>query len=439
MFRRPGLFIFGLVSASMVSAMLYTRWMAPGAMRSPQSESFAQVRERLQSDLQSSLDFSNNSKTTFDDPDKCDTKRKYLDPFIKAVPLIWRQARASNEAEFPRECTLFIQKTFMEAAETRPLSSFAQCSTNSSTPMVPQLKPCVTEEYVNIVYNSFVDLTSCLNLPQKDFLPRLLAESGSHLNVFGEGGDTGIAQLVGITISSARPYFQKTKNEILNSAKPACVRLKNIVSNLQAIPQSEEQTTYARCRLITPPENPLLSLMYMAIKYREDSSAIDYYTKQKGINELFVNAGMGPGSIDRDKYLKLMMALAYNAGAGGATDLMSEFLKDKVAHQKKVSVADFDFSQNLRDFNFKLKQLMEPFLIQSGPGAGRKIDPAKQADWDHVKEKNYLPYRMTFPEFLAVYQDVGAAGYLSVLYDYSRLLNKAFKEGTCVPDSYLSL
>ena len=65
------------------------------------------------------------------------------------------------------------------------------------------MQPCVTEEYSTAVYNAFVDVTQCLNIPQKELLPKFFNESGMHINAFGGGKDAGVGQLTEAAIVPA--------------------------------------------------------------------------------------------------------------------------------------------------------------------------------------------------------------------------------------------
>jgi hypothetical protein len=135
-----------------------------------------------------------NKTIEFEDYKTCDPRRNYLKPiiesFAKADPtnsyVKSRSASENAHAEVPRKCVTFVMRSFLETlSQKNPFDSFAECSEKNNIPRQGLLKACVTSDYVDMVYNSFVDVSDCLDLPQKVMLPKFLNESGFHLNAFG--------------------------------------------------------------------------------------------------------------------------------------------------------------------------------------------------------------------------------------------------------------
>ncbi|MFZ4403567.1 MAG: hypothetical protein ACOYOK_05635 [Pseudobdellovibrionaceae bacterium] len=102
-------------------------------------------------------------------------------PFYIQTP----SASTANIAQVPRKCIAFTMKNFaldiLKAAQTRS-NSFGYCESDQGAPRPGNYAPCVTEDYVNVVYNSFIDIADCMDLPQKLILPKIFNESGFHLN-----------------------------------------------------------------------------------------------------------------------------------------------------------------------------------------------------------------------------------------------------------------
>lgn len=127
-------------------------------------------------------------------------------------------------------------------------------------------KACVTRDYVNVVYNSLLDVADCMNVPAKFIIPKLANESGLHINAFGLVNDGGIGEF------TDRLYVMSSKTMIYisgikNSKKESCQRLSSIpgavISSKLEIKTSDNQ----RCHSIAGPTNPIRSLIYYAIFY----------------------------------------------------------------------------------------------------------------------------------------------------------------------------
>ncbi|GIL16971.1 MAG: hypothetical protein BroJett040_07220 [Oligoflexia bacterium] len=446
-------FILLFVGLSMVTAVTYHQWRIPGEahLASEQLGLEDQVRELMKvshyageevenkevNSCQCVITATDYSLFSFDEPESCSSDRQYFSNGFEQIPLLFNKERASSDAEFPRICVTYIMKSFLNGSEKSPMEAFSLCPNPAGRPVAGAKKHCVSERYVNVVYNAFADVASCMRFPQKDYLPKLLNESGMHMNAWGEHGDTGISQLTGAVLSDANEDFSREKKMIMNSDNPACQRLKGIFSKLNPVPNKGKEN---RCLLMTPPENPFLSLFYMGIKHKKDHVSLERMLKSRKILELFARAGLSAEQIDMDRYYKIMGTLAYNAGATAASDMMVQYLKEKISHNKKVTLEDFDFGQDMKAFNERLKAVRAPFQIPRPENSQRKmLDPKRMNEYESAKRREFVAKDMTFPQFLRIYQTSGAPGYLSFLFDNAKVLNTVFKEGTCVPESYLSL
>ena len=63
-------------------------------------------------------------------------------------------------------------------ASSRASRYYSYCAQAGGGPVRPKKTHCITPEYVQSVYNSYVDVLDCLDIPQKDLLPKLFNESG---------------------------------------------------------------------------------------------------------------------------------------------------------------------------------------------------------------------------------------------------------------------
>lgn len=347
----------------------------------------------------------------FENWEECGIGRSYFREDLEKLPPVFREHRARAPADFPRICMTFMMKRQFPKSDLEPKSYFAKCEKPEGTPERGNYKPCVTETYVNTVYNIYSDVTSCFGVPQKDLLPKILTESGFHMNALGMGFDAGVAQLTGPAIDHANYQFKKFQDRAASSEKESCRRIKSSIQKLKPLPVSKEIGVTNRCGLISPPENPLKNLFYMAIKYNQDQTAIEYYKKKYDIQALMKYAGMK--KYESESLNQILISLSFNAGAHSAVLFLKNYLEMKISKikQKKaqpIKIEDFNFAADMSEFK------------------GKTAEDFKLGD-------------LTFPGYLMFYQNSGAKGYLSQVMVYARILNAAFKEGTCVPEAYLSL
>lgn len=127
---------------------------------------------------------------TFETYETCKSERNYFQETFSQLKTqdVWKPyletRSASKEAQIPRECVTYVMRGFLSSGN-EPSESFASCPDNVGLPRQGQNKACVTEDYVNIVYNSFVDVADCMGLSQKMMVPKFMNESGMHINSFG--------------------------------------------------------------------------------------------------------------------------------------------------------------------------------------------------------------------------------------------------------------
>ena len=60
------------------------------------------------------------------------------------------------------------------------------CENEDSRPKVGQIKPCLSENYVHLAYNSFHDVMDCFSLDPKEFYLQIMIESGFHVNAINK-------------------------------------------------------------------------------------------------------------------------------------------------------------------------------------------------------------------------------------------------------------
>jgi hypothetical protein len=414
--------------------------------------------------------------------ESCKAPRKYLETELAQLSPLLRQTQTDGFGEFPRLCMSYIQRQSFTGAEKAKSNLFARCAKKDGAPVKGNFKPCVTEAYVNSLYNSYTGLLACFGIPQRERLPKFMLESGSHITVLGGGWDTGFGQITGPAIYDANEHkhgikedvdlaplqeeilsFEGLKKYIGTSDNKACKKFWPLVKGLKKLPFSRDSkgNVFAvnskganigalgnRCSLLTLPANPLLQAYYFVIKDFQDRHNILQKIMHKEITlhpskgrkkpqtmtiaQLFAQSGIELETLKGESFLQIMSMLSYNMGAGGATNMLINFLKMKQSNSVTVTEADFNFMS-----------IDDPATaaIAKSVLAGRKgttIKSRRATAIANIKAKKKIGH-LTFPQYLILYQDVGGPGYLSWVANRAHHLNGIFKEGACIPEKFLSL
>lgn len=387
--------------------------------------------------------------------DKCSKDRLYFQATLKKLdPLFLKSRTAKEGSEFPMSCVGYVMRTYLDA-RTRPSRFYSYCAKPSGRPRKPKKTHCVTEEYVTSVYSSYVDITNCLDIPQRDLIPKLFNESGFHINTLGSGFDAGVGQLTGPAIASVQQlatfdgktmtWLEMFKEQISKSEKPSCQRIAKFPELFKKVPIEPSQ----RCGLIAAPENPLKNVLYTGIFYHymlrsqtgsrffkgytylpkgNDFVAMDRYAKDVDFAGYFQEykikerlRALGIAKPNMQALRQMMITLGYNSGMESAFILLDNYLKARTRKKLKLTESDFDFQTH-----FYSKY-------------ARKLKDRKQ-EAKRVKELKAIrsaPYKMPFPIYLRVVQRTGAPGYLSAVSNRLLQLDKEMGEGTCTTPNFL--
>ncbi|PIS11839.1 MAG: hypothetical protein COT73_01795 [Bdellovibrio sp. CG10_big_fil_rev_8_21_14_0_10_47_8] len=501
MIRFPRYFILLFVGLSVVTAFVIHRWDQGGSISLSST-----ATERLSGQIQEILKMPgvnitqellkigatgavevNNCQCTlagidstyfqFESSQTCDPSRNYLKKDLQEIPALYREERSASSADFPRACMTYIMRMANADAEVVSSSVYAMCPNKKGKPQRGNFKPCITETYVNSVYNYFADLTDCMDVPQREYLPKLYNESGLHLNLLGRGFDAGIGQLVEPSIEDANDDFENYRAKIARSDKASCQRLAPYIAKLKPVPPKAD----FRCQLLTAPESPLLNMFYVMIKFHQDHRSIERRLDEYDILEKMRVLGLTEGSGDRqfqkEQLIQMLLILAYNSGATGAVSKLDDYLDAVKAAQRQLTKEDFDIGRESYVFiRVRADQksssgiLLRPESQAPGqPEASRwedrrarfeadmqeylssanrrrykaKIEPFTVKDPKQGPYQSYKitwdPGQLSFAAYLMIYQTSGSAGYLSFVARVGQEINKVFKEGVCVPESYLAL
>jgi hypothetical protein len=96
----------------------------------------------------------------------------------------------------------------------------------------------------------------------------------------------------------------------------------------------------------------------------------------------------------------------------------------------KARLAEFEREvKNAKDKKSRYKPKVESVTIKNSHGGGSY----------QTYKIEYKASELSFAAYLELHQGTGTRGYVSLVSTAADELNSVFKEGTCVPDSYLAL
>lgn len=254
--------------------------------------------------------------------------RLYLEDQIVQMPEeYYREHDDEWSQKIPLSCVQFAQRNFR--------GEYATCASESAKPLSGALKPCMTENYVRLVYNAYHDMTDCFNLDPKDYYFQILHESGFHINALGGGGDGGLTQFTGNGIRkvTANNLLQRTQSVLLSSSRPSCARISSIVGSFDI---SFDQIKN-RCAMISLPRNPYRGMLF---KYLH--TMLDQISIAKLISETPALANLA-----NDKIKRHLEFLSYNRGISGTNKLLDGYIKSRKIVGHKISAEDFELDNNL--------------------------------------------------------------------------------------------
>jgi hypothetical protein len=353
----------------------------------------------------------------FESLKSCRPERHYLEASIAKANPILLAADPPPMAELSRECVFSGMKNFVAAAAKETAPEFSKCPDPSGEPVRRAMKPCLTDNYVNVTHSSLIYVADCMGYPQKELFAKLTHESGLHINAYSGTGAGGIGQFTAVAIRDVNQSFEAEKKKVLSSKKASCRAIADQVAKMKPLPSSKKN----RCELIAPPTNPLQSLMYSVISSRNNERVAEnvlkkgYWQKnpESGRLEMITpplekklsEKGLTLDKVQFQKMKSALAIIAYNGGAKTAAVLLNDYLDDK------ASVTRRDFAFYSSDAN-----------------------PYRKG-----KNKNASGASMTFPEYAVVAQSVGEGGYLSKIALDMKQIEKERGVGKCAPANYIDI
>ncbi|MGZ3774738.1 MAG: hypothetical protein ACXVCY_04670 [Pseudobdellovibrionaceae bacterium] len=407
----------------------------------------------------------------FEKPEDCGPERNYLQSEIKAFAAIDKKGSFSAPRDYsktadvlPRKCALFIMRKFWKDRaltpqekldadleynrtapdnDKRPIKNiseyhqdpaiYSKCDKDrNGVPVRYGHKACVTEDYVNLVYNSLLDVTDCLDVPPKFVAPKLSNESGLHVNAFGLVNDGGIGQFTVQALEDVKQNYEEYKSKIVNSSKASCKRIKEIPG---AVPASSNDIMSAdanRCHAIATPPNPLRSLVYYSIFFHatmRNSERAFYKSKDskdenfRSTEELMKQAKIS--DFDIKKIKDMLFVMSYNVGPDRPATVFREWLKYRIGMINKYSITKADFNM-----------VYWPESNETKNSAGQPTKKGEERAKIILAKKPRNRQYLSFAEYLFAYGD---SLYIAAVKAQAQKLDKELGAGTCTENKFLEL
>jgi len=150
---------------------------------------------------------------------------------------------------------------------------------------------------------------------------------------------------------------------------------------------------------------------------------------------------------------EMLLVLSYNAGPKTAVILFKNWLLSRtpIASHTPVAAADFDFGIPLPQEKIAVTSGSEPKSFGRLNSDEVTILNKEYASLSQMKKKNreqserfallekFQLHQLSFPRYLRIYRTGWAKGYLTYVKGFADILDKNVGQGTCAPESFLSL
>lgn len=421
-----------------------------------------------------------DNEVTFETTDSCGPDRNYLQGSLLAFRKIDPKGAFLNTRPYaggknliPPKCVLYVMRTsFRDVARTPEQkkqediaagkltaqeiadknytpdpSQFASCKSSNGEPVRIRQKPCITEDYFNLVYNSLSDVSECLDLPMSFTVPKFANESGLNNNVLGPVNDGGIGQFTESALKDVANNYPEFKNQILASNKASCKRLRSVPGALVNTAADIKTSDAERCHAIAMPPNPVRSLLYYGIFYQaakrySNNAWNEGDSKQpgyEGVDELLRKSG---AKLDNAKLREMLFVMGYNSGPRPPVTGFKEWLRYRASLKNgKISAKDFDFNfWPPKGFSAIQKDAENDVRALAATKNWDEARTRREISLERAKRRTAhvgaVGRPLTLPEYFYVYQN---SIYISAVKVQATRLDKALGAGTCTQQKFLEL
>ncbi len=380
---------------------------------------------------------SQKAQTEIEDPALCVASRNDYENLIEKFPKVKELFSLPDQGEFEsglsKKCVTHIMNQF-----AMPGVGYASCSTSSGNPKISGNKPCITENLVNLTYNSYMTVADCLNLSPKLLISKIEFESGFLINSVNQNQNSGLGQLNRAGVIEVNKQLDFYLQEIEKSAivKRSCANLLKFRSLLTRASEGSEQ----KCAMIGLPENPLRSIFYMAVLNKINMQKLEETFTRQRISEKIERLGLKNPNLNS---FKEMLALAASSiGVPTTMNIFLDYLNKRLENNLMLTDDDFDFTGSKNAVTVARNYVMSSFL---GPKDSVQMKLEKAKKRKELPKLWALSYTRTFPEHLAfrantydgksnTYSLLGFPGYVNLVAERNTDIRNVFTKSDLDPD-----
>ncbi len=295
-------------------------------------------------------------------------KKNYLVPYYSQFPFDYFKDHSNDWIKkIPMECIQLAQKNYS--------GSFAFCESENSKPKVGAPRPCLDENYLQLIYNAFHDVNDCFNLDPRSSFLQIMIESGFHLNAINRTGfDAGLTQFTknGLSRVYKGDLLRRTEQLLLESSNPSCARVSSTFRSLKL----ESFNVTNRCSMIAMPNNPYRAFILHYLHGMRDK--IDLKKLLEKRSEIV--------NILDDEILEQLVFLAYNRGITGTLKLIDNYISNRKSAHAQITREDLDLWKNLSTIRKILKKNPEKLEVLKNA----RIKQLTFAEYAMIQNKTYL-------------------------------------------------
>ncbi len=296
--------------------------------------------------------------------------------------------------------------------------------------------------------------------------------------------------------TTVREYLLR---EAGKSNKKSCQRILDFPAAYEKI----DSSTTNRCSLMMPPENPYRNMVYTAVFYRSLLNELagiryiggkDFVDGPLGMQEVVPGTDFDPGGwikrLNMKRNIKILLELGvrqektreieqdlakkkvnkklwaniikkelpkameevtipepdmhaltralvilgYNSGPAAAAKVFDAYLKKRVETKRGLKPSELDFL--VTDFRNKKIPAMGNKTLNQVAFAAVQSDASAKAYMENLRR---TAYTKSLPEFLLIHQDQGFPGYLTVVGEKHKALEKQMGNKSCVSETFIKL
>lgn len=261
----------------------------------------------------------------------------------------------------------------MESKFGAQSKSFRSCGPGQNQAAKATLRPCITENYFNLISNSFDVAAKCMKnyindgseenqrLDVRAVYALINIESGFHVNAMSPTGAGGIGQFTQAAIDSVnRNEFSKMRKHLQSSNDPICQQVADQVLNSPMRGRVANNCDRISISKGNPLTNMLYTFSYLKLSKKQLQNSIFENSAYKDKFQVSQN--------DQEKIERALMVWSHNTGPAG-TWTPAKALLNSVYKNKPVT--------NAEKFIQEMQFAMQKFPASANRSKARRAETAR--------------------------------------------------------------